>query len=82
MAKPSFMVDDKAPKAPVAAPLLKGFKDAELHPNAVEALKVISEARDVFAHRMQTVEAQYLCVLDGLGKTNAAQADAVRALMG
>jgi len=77
MAKPSFMVDDKAPKA-TEVPLLKGFKNADLHPNALEALKVIAEAREVFANRMYSVERQYLKVL---GKSDAKQAEAVRKLM-
>lgn len=68
--------------APKTGPaLLAGFKDEDLHPNVVEALKVFANAKAVFAGTLRSIEGQYLHSLDSLSASDAKQAAAVRKLL-
>jgi hypothetical protein len=63
------------------AALLAGWRNDQLHPNVVEALKVLADANSVLAARKASINGQYLQSLDGLDSDSAKQADAVRKLM-
>ena len=60
---------------------LDPWDDDMLHPNVVEALKVLDAAKQTFAQAVRSIEGQYLKSLDGLNADSASQAEAVRALM-
>jgi hypothetical protein len=67
--------------------LLAGFTDDDLHPQVVEALKVLRARKDEYARALASIEGQYLRPLEGAhdGKNDActgmrAQLKAVRKL--
>jgi hypothetical protein len=63
------------------AEVLKGWKNDQLHPNTVEALKRLDDAKHTYEHQLQMIDGQYLRSLGGLDADSAKQADAVRKLM-
>ena len=68
--------------APKTGPaLLAGFRDEELHPNVVEALKVFANATAALESTKRSIEGQYLHSLDSLTAKDAKQAAAVRKLL-
>lgn len=58
--------------------LLQGFRDEELHPQIVEAIKRAAVARATYTHAIGAIDAQYLKPLVHLDRASAAQAAAMR----
>ena len=67
---------------PGAQTVLPPFRDDELHPSIAEAVKRLAIETQEHTHSIQTIEAQYLRPLTGLGPDVLKQANAVRVLAG
>jgi Ser/Thr protein kinase RdoA (MazF antagonist) len=57
---------------------LDGFRDEDLHPEILEALKRLEIAKDAYANACASIDGQYLVSLSD--PQSAKQAEAVRAL--
>lgn len=68
-------------------PILDGFDDADLHPQVVEAVKVLTARKDEYQRAVQSIDGQYLKALEVAHDGDSmecnlvcAQVDAVRSL--